>query len=170
MERILCPKPGKSFAIEYLSPALEFRLRKPTTVVDTVVFHATVEPTLKSSLSILRERGFSYHYLVDKDGTAVQCVAPTNVAFHAGQSTGPQGTGVNEYSIGISLVNLNNGIDPFTKAQIETAVLITTRLKTRFPNLKFITTHAAISPGRKNDPDGFPIKDIAEATGLCVWL
>lgn len=145
-------------------------MRKPTTVVDTIVFHATVEPTLKSSLSILKERGFSYHYLIDKDGTAVQCVAPTNVAFHAGKSTGPQGEGVNEYSIGISLVNLNNGIDPFTKAQIEKAILVATRLKSRFPNIKFVTTHASISPGRKSDPDGFPISEVAEASGLSVWL
>ncbi len=139
-------------------------------MVDTIVFHATVEPTLKSSLSILRERGFSYHYLVDKDGKGIQCVAPTNVAFHAGNSVGPQGEGVNEYSIGISLVNLNNGIDPFTKAQMETAALIITKLKARFPNIRFVTTHAAISPGRKSDPDGFEIKVIAEATGLSVWL
>jgi AmpD protein len=134
------------------------------------VLHATVEPTLKGSVSILRERGFSYHFLIDRDGTSVQCVSPKDVAFHAGPSKGPQGEGVNEYSIGISFVNLNDGKDPFTEAQIAEAQFIVHRLKQNYKELKYITTHAAISPGRKDDPAGFPLEAFAMNCELRLWI
>lgn len=145
-------------------------MRRPTTVVDTLVIHATVESSLTGSIDILRERGNSYHYLIDRDGTTVQCVSPREAAFHAGKSMGPQGEGVNEYSLSISMVNLNDGSDPFTTVQIETAQALVKRLKASFPELRFVTTHAAISPNRKDDPKGFPIQEFAEATGLTLWL
>ncbi len=135
-----------------------------------MVIHATVEPTLEGSILILRERGLSYHYIVDRDGSAIQCVSPQDVAFHAGQSTGPQGAGVNEYSLGISLVNLNDGVDPFPPEQLSQLESLVTRLKKAFPSLRFIASHASISPGRKSDPAGFPLASFAETVGLSLWL
>lgn len=131
--------------------------------------HATVEPTLKGALAILRERGFSYHFLIDRDGSATQCVSPVDAAFHAGQSKGPQGAGVNEYSVGISFVNLNDGVDPFTSEQIQSAVFVAKKLKSAFPNLRYVTSHEAISPGRKDDPSGFPMQEFATLAELEVW-
>ena len=139
-------------------------------MVDTVVCHATVEPTLAGSISILRERGNSYHYLIDRDGTTLQCVSPVQAAFHAGKSKGPQGDGVNEYSIGIAFVNENVPERPIEQIQLDTAKELIGRLRSKFAYLKFITTHAAISPGRKDDPIDFPIHELAEATNLHVWL
>jgi N-acetyl-anhydromuramyl-L-alanine amidase AmpD len=149
---------------------LESRARHPETTVDTIVLHATVEPTLQGSLNILRERGFSYHYLIDRDGSVSECVAPNRVAYHAGTSSGPQGEGVNEYSIGISFVNENDGAAPFGENQIQGAIRLVIDLQKRFEPLKWLTTHAAISPGRKNDPVGFPLEEFAGAVGLSVWL
>ena len=106
---------------------------------------------------------------MDKDGASVQCVSPVDVAFHAGQSKGPQGPGVNEYSIGISFVNRNDGVDPFPKEQFDRAVYIAKRLKSVFPNLKYLASHAAISAGRKDDPNGVPLKEFGEAIELEVW-
>jgi AmpD protein len=125
---------------------------------------------LAGSISILRERGNSYHYLIDRDGTTIQCVSPVQAAFHAGKSRGPQGEGVNEYSIGISFVNENVRERPIEQVQIDTAKELIGRLQAKFTHLKFITTHAAISPGRKDDPINFPIQELAEATNLSVWL
>jgi AmpD protein len=153
-----------------LSPPLEHRTRKSTTVIDTVVCHATVEPTLAGSISVLRERGNSYHYLIDRDGTTIQCVSPVQAAFHAGKSRGPQGEGVNEYSIGISFVNENVPDKPIAQIQLDTAIELIKKLRLKFTGLKFITTHAAISPGRKDDPINFPVRELAEATDLHVWL
>ncbi|MBC8065482.1 MAG: N-acetylmuramoyl-L-alanine amidase [Chlorobia bacterium] len=129
-----------------------------------------MESTLTGSISILRERGFSYHYLIDRDGTAIQCVSPVNAAFHAGQSKGPQGEGVNEYSISISFVNKNDGTDPITAQQIDMASFIAKRLKLTFKDLRFVTSHAMISPGRKTDPAGFSIEEFSAAAGLEAWL
>ena len=139
-------------------------------MIDTIVFHSTVENTLAGSISILRERGFSYHYLIDRDGLAIQCVSPVNAAFHAGQSKGPQGEGVNEYSISISFVNENDGKHPLTDQQMEMARFIATRLKLTFKELRYVSSHASISPGRKTDPAGFSIEKFAEAVGLEPWL
>jgi N-acetyl-anhydromuramyl-L-alanine amidase AmpD len=125
---------------------------------------------MRGSIDILRLRGYSYHYLIDKNGDIIQCVSPAHVAFHAGTSDGPQGSGVNEYSIGVSLVNRNDGTDPFATEQIQAATELLAKLKSKFPNLKFVTTHAAISPGRKNDPTGFPLEQFASEVGLSVWL
>lgn len=100
----------------------------------------------------------------------MQCVSPIQAAFHAGKSVGPQGDGVNEYSIGISFVNENTRESPISQIQLDTAKNLISRLRSKFPEIKFITTHAAISPGRKNDPIDFPIQELAEATGLKVWL
>ena len=149
---------------------LESRERLSETMVDTIVLHATVEPTLQGSLDILRERGFSYHFLIDRNGDIAECVDPIRVAYHAGTSKGPQGEGVNEYSIGISFVNENDGSTPFEPAQIAGATRLVTDLRSRFNSLKWLTTHAAISPGRKNDPVGFPLEEFASAVGLSVWL
>lgn len=124
---------------------------------------------MTGSISILRERGNSYHYLIDRDGTTIQCVSPVQAAFHAGKSKGPQGEGVNEYSIGIAFVNENLPEKPIDQVQIDTATELIQRLRAKFEDLKFVTTHANISPGRKNDPVNFPVRELAVATGLDVW-
>lgn len=93
-----------------------------------------------------------------------------NAAFHAGQSKGPQGDGVNEYSISVSFVNKNDGTDPITDQQIEKANFIANRLKLTFKDLRYVTSHAMISPGRKTDPAGFSVEEFARAVGLEAWL
>ena len=108
--------------------------------------------------------------MIDRDGTTVECVSPAEAAYHAGISKGPQGDGVNEYSIGVSFVNRNDGEDPFTKPQLTSAEQLAIDLRSKFSNLRYVTTHAAVSPERKNDPLGFPLNEVASAVNLSVWL
>lgn len=67
---------------------------------------------------------------------------------------------MNSYSIGISLVNLNNGIDPYPQAQREALSVLCTALLGTEPTLKYITTHWAVSPGRKSDPKKYPLEEL----------
>lgn len=155
--------------ISVLSPWLAHRARKRGTVIDTIVMHATAGSSLIGAIETLQERGLSYHYLIEKDGTTTKCVPYQSCAFHAGASVGPQGKACNEYSIGISFVNMNNGKDPYTKEQSQAATDLIVTLRGAIPGVKWITTHYWISPGRKDDPKGFDIGALAEATSLSLW-
>jgi N-acetyl-anhydromuramyl-L-alanine amidase AmpD len=79
------------------------------------------------------------------------------------------GTSVNSTSIAISLVNLNDGHDDYTEAQIEVVEELVKQLKAAMPTLKFLTTHYEVSPKRKTDPIEFPVAAIAAKTGLTHW-
>ena len=61
------------------------------------------------------------------------------------------------YFVPIEMVNLNDGKDPYTPAQIRVVHNLIYFLKIRFP-LKYITSHEyiAVPHGRKTDPKGFP--------------
>lgn len=140
---------------------------------DTVVLHASAGSTFSGALQALKQRELSYHYIIEDeretDGLVRKCVPYGRVAFHAGKSFGPKGSNVNNYSVGISFVNRNDGLDGYSKAQIQAARDLILELKQAIPTLKYITTHFAISPGRKTDPRNFPVKELAAAVGLETW-
>jgi N-acetyl-anhydromuramyl-L-alanine amidase AmpD len=139
---------------------------------DTVVLHATAGSTFAGALSALKARELSYHYVIEdqreSDGLVRKCVPYGRVAFHAGKSEGPHGANVNSYSVGISFVNLNDGLDGYSLKQYAACLELIQSLKTALP-LKYITTHAFISPGRKTDPREFPIEQMAHDCGLELW-
>lgn len=136
--------------------------------VTTIVLHATAGSSLAGALSALKSRELSYHYIVEKDGTVTKCVPYGRVAFHAGQSSGPEGANVNGYSVGISFVNRNDGTDPYTEVQIQACDQLIRELKAAVPSIVYLTTHYAISPGRKTDPRGFPCSKV-NSVGLQMW-
>jgi N-acetylmuramoyl-L-alanine amidase len=162
--RIPFPQPwvspgyAKFFWIQ--SPHFDRRPDRYFTDVDTVVLHATVSTTLEGTTRwfTMPQAKVSAHFTIDKDGSIIQHVSTFDRAWHAGGSRDPLGrTGVNDFSIGIELVNMNDGIDPYTDAQIEVTGFLIGALKRRFP-LKQIVSHEyiAVPPGRKSDPKGFP--------------
>ncbi|HET9218422.1 MAG TPA: N-acetylmuramoyl-L-alanine amidase, partial [Terriglobia bacterium] len=128
-------------------------------VVDTVVLHATVLNTIDEVVARFSDAGnrVSSHYTIDRDGTVV-CHVPERLrAWHAGQSKMRDGRQrVNDFSIGIELVNLNDGIDPFPSEQIEAMRRLLKAIVLRHP-IRNIVTHyeCADPPGRKSDPVGF---------------
>jgi N-acetylmuramoyl-L-alanine amidase len=140
--------------------------KKPVT---TVVYHATAGGNLSGAVSTLKAKGFSYHVLIDKDGTVWKAVPYTRVAYHAGKSDGPEGKNVNDYSVGICFVNKNDGIDPLTPAQLQAARDYTLELKAVFPSLRWGCTHFGVSWGRKVDPKLFDLRSFCAAVGLEAW-
>ncbi len=133
--------------------------RPAGTCVDTVVLHATVLNTLDEVVAHFGspDTRVSAHYTIDRDGTVVSHVPEENRAWHAGQSRMQDGrTGVNDFSIGIELVNLNDGEDPFPEQQIQAMRDLVRGIATRHP-IRHIVTHyeCADPPGRKSDPNGF---------------
>jgi len=130
-------------------------------VIDTVVVHATVINTMEGTQRAFLDdkvRRVSAHYVVDRDGSIVQMVDERCTAWHAGVSELDGRSGVNEFSIGVELVNLNDGVDPYPPAQMEALARIIRDLRNRrqIPDER-IVSHAQIARpvGRKSDPLGF---------------
>ena len=127
--------------------------------VDTVVIHATVIDSLQE---VIRHFGdsaskVSAHYTIDRDGTTVSHVPENRRAWHAGQSKMKDGrTHVNDFSIGIELVNRNDGVDPFPQIQIQSLRRLLTAIVSRH-NIQHIIPHyeCADPSGRKSDPVGY---------------
>jgi hypothetical protein len=94
--------------------------------------------------------------LVAKNGTVFRLVQDNRSAWHAGVSAIPPLHGdVNDFSIGIEIENLNDGLDPYPKAQMDATVELVQGLVKKFgvPR-QFLVTHRAIAlpRGRKSDP------------------
>ena len=174
-------------SVECIQPWLAHRPRRGATVVDTVVLHATCNDDLTAKLTELKDRGLSYHYMIDRFGVPHKCVPYSAVAFHAGNSYGPheatrgtsreqdshhnfvEMTSVNEYSLGICVVNCNEPTDPCTPEQEEACIWLLKELRTSLPSLKYLTTHYWVSPGRATDPANLDVAKIAAKTGLEIW-
>jgi N-acetyl-anhydromuramyl-L-alanine amidase AmpD len=128
--------------------------------VNCVVMHATAGPTLDHCLRAFRssKREVSAHFIVDRDGKVVQCVPVEKKAWHAGISEWNGEPGVNAYSIGIEMVNVNDGKQPYPDAQYEAVARLIRLLRTVYylPDGR-IVSHAeiALPHGRKSDPLGF---------------
>src|SRR5579859_2118714 len=111
-------------------------VRPKSAVVDTVVVHSTVIPTLERTTDAFQsaKSQVSSHFTIGKDGSIVENVSTFNRAWHAGVSRDAEGRGnVNDFSIGIELVNLDDGIDPYPKAQVQALHNLIGALKRRFP-------------------------------------
>jgi N-acetyl-anhydromuramyl-L-alanine amidase AmpD len=127
--------------------------------IDTIVLHATVLNTLHEVIEKFAdpESRVSSHYTIDRDGTIASHVPEERRAWHAGKSKMRDGrVGVNDFSIGIELVNLNDGQDPFPEDQIRAMRGLLRAILARYP-IRHIVTHyeCADPPGRKSDPAGF---------------
>ena len=137
-----------------------------------IVLHATEQESVEESLLTLRTRNsggrVSAHYLVGRKGDLYQLVSDEHRAWHAGGGRWGTITDVNASSIGIELDN--NGVDPFSPAQIASLIRLLDDLCTRLdiPRTQIIA-HADMAPTRKRDPSRlFPWKQLADA-GFGRW-
>lgn len=154
-------------------PSPNVDARPPLAAVNCIVLHATVEPTLEGTMGIFLDprRKVSAHFVVGRDGRVVQMVPVEMRAWHAGTSILDGVNKVNDYSVGIEMVNLNNGSDPYPTAQLDAVAGLIRFIRARYdvPDER-IVSHAVIAlpPGRKSDPAGFDfdrIKALARIGG-----
>ena len=154
-----------------------------------VVLHATAGGNVSGAVETLRDRGLSYHAIVAPDGLIFKGCPLGSVAFHAGNSYGPNEAArgvsraqnkvkeftarptpcVNGYSVGLAFVNLDDGKDAYDAPQVDALAWFVGEVRKQFPGIKWITTHAIVSPGRKIDPLGFDLDAFAKRVGLPVW-
>jgi hypothetical protein len=140
--------------------------------ISAIVMHATANDNLEGVINWFgQQRGkdsVSAHYTIGKAGRIVQHVADEKRAWHAGKSFWKGRESLNAWSIGIELVNLNDGRDPYPEAQHQANVQLCAYLCKRYAiNPDMIVTHYQISPGRKTDPRGYDMaRLIREVKGL----
>lgn len=142
--------------------------------IDTVVIHSTAGSTLYGTVKWFEtpRSQVSAHFTIGKDGTIIQHVSTYDRAWHAGESVDAlDRSNVNHHSVGIELVNLNNGRDPYPKRQLESLKHVLYMLSRRHP-LVLITSHENIArpKGRKSDPAGFPWEELDEFAGLGIKI
>lgn len=143
--------------------------------IDMVVLHYTGMPTAEAALKRLCDprAEVSAHYLVDEDGSILQCVPEARRAWHAGRSFWKGETDINSRSIGVEIVNPGHehGYRPFPDAQIEAVITLVRDVCNRHGiHPWMVLGHSDIAPDRKQDPgELFPWARLAEAgVGLYV--
>ena len=149
------------------APMVSLRLSSPNANsrkvgmrVDTIVLHHTTLATLDETVQFFQDPSseVSAHYIVGKDGVIVQMVPDAMRAWHAGASSDAHGrTDVNDFSLGIELVNEGDGAHPYPEAQLLALDSLIKALIKKHP-IRDIASHEYVAdpPGRKHDPIGFP--------------
>ncbi len=120
--------------------------------VKAIVLHSTAGASAESSIEWLRKIKLSYHYIIERDGLIYKCVPTSRIAFHAGKSRSYLGENLNRYSIGVAFANREDLNEPLTDEQREACALLVKQLKKAIPSIVCLTTHFAVSRGRKTDP------------------
>ena len=125
--------------------------------IDAIVLHHTGGGTLESNVAWLAspESRLSAHYVIGKDGTVVHAVRDEDRAWHAGVSRLGDRDRVNDFSIGIEIVNDGDNVDPYPPAQMEAlARLVAWLVQAHGIGLDRIIGHryVALPEGRKVDP------------------
>jgi len=135
----------------------KFFSKRQGDIVDSLVFHSTEIP-FKESLQMLcggTDREVSSHFLINLDGAIYQFVDTDDMAWHAGKSFWRGREGINQYSIGFELVDVddNNQTVDFTAKQMNSLVLLCKKIMAEYNiDQRNIVAHSDIAPDRKKDP------------------
>jgi LysM repeat protein len=140
-----------------------FNRRPNRNDIHAIVIHATANTTLEGVISWFNnpEAQVSAHYTIGKDGRIVQHVRDHDRAWHAGGSTWKRVPNVNNYGLGIELVNLNNGQDPYPEEQHQANVRLCAFLCRKYriqPEDIMGHLDIAVPKGRKTDPRGYDLE------------
>ncbi|MFA5936697.1 MAG: N-acetylmuramoyl-L-alanine amidase [Candidatus Paceibacterota bacterium] len=144
----------------HISPNKQTMKSRPISVI---VIHATATPSLASPLAWLCDpkSRVSAHYLIDVTGDIYQLVDDMDIAWHAGTSMWNGIHGVNSISIGIELVNANDGKMPYSQAQVAAVTELVKSLSYQHGvKPEDVVAHYDVAPGRKNDPVGFDFETL----------
>jgi len=146
-------------------PSPNFDERPDSNNITTIVVHATANSTLIGVVSWFQNPTayVSAHYVIGKDGRIVQMVKDEDRAWHAGKSEWRGVPNVNDYGLGIELVNLNDGQDPYPEAQYHSLAKLCQALTHEYSiSTEDIVGHYQVSPGRKTDPRGLDINKLRQ--------
>lgn len=146
-------------------PSINYNQRPENTKIDTIIIHHTAPFASLTRVGYFFQdinSRVSAHYTVGKEGLIIQSVDDKNRAWHAGPSSWLGKYNVNDFSIGIEILNDGDGKDPFTPLQYNALVkLVSFLMKKHNIPLERVVGHRDIGfpLGRKVDPaDNFDWK------------
>jgi N-acetyl-anhydromuramyl-L-alanine amidase AmpD len=168
---------------------------RPKDVQPTLlILHATAGASAKSSIDYLRKKGNAYHFIIARDtkdsdwtyksdgteSTVFQCVRYHHWGRHVSTKIpvpGTNGGDINDYSIAISLANLQKhvpgdpetGPEEYTAQQFLALNELIVLVKKELPTLKLLTTHAVVQPWNRADPTRIDGPALAERHGFTWW-
>ena len=143
--------------------------------VDTLVLHYTGMVSAEAALARMTDARakVSAHWCIGEDGTLWRLVPEERRAWHAGVSEWRGRHSVNDFSIGIELVNPGHehGYRPFPQAQMDALLDLARAIVARHPiDPRNVVAHSDIAPTRRQDPgELFDWARVARA-GIGVWL
>tara|TARA_B100000530_G_scaffold173804_1_gene109743 strand:- start:1387 stop:1989 length:603 start_codon:yes stop_codon:yes gene_type:complete len=134
-----------------------------------VVLHYTETVSVFETLRALDTRKLSAHFVLNHSGSIIQLVDTEKKAWHAGPSCFRNRKNVNDFSIGIELVNpgfykkksfwrygwsVRAGREwaNWPSQQIKSLNELLSWIRSQHPNCKSIVGHDMIAPARKVDP------------------
>lgn len=152
-------------------PASNWTDRKGQAIVGIVV-HGT-GGGLKSSLSTLKHgdnRGVSIHALISQDGTIYVMLPDEKGANHAGAASSSftldgktyRGAAVNRATLGVELVNMQDGRDPYPPIQLRSLGWLVNHWRSLHGRLP-VLRHADLDPTRRRDPYQLTTQQIEQA-------
>ena len=167
----MTPRPDSTW-----KPSPNFRTprRKPVTAI---IIHATAGECAGALRTLCDPRTdnpaarVSAHYLVDRDGTITHLVHESDEAWHAGESIWNGVPNVNDFSVGIELVNRNDGLDPYPEPQLAACAALVKAIMTDYGVQRAdVVGHVDIVDGATpedkaarlllhSDPKAFPWED-----------
>ena len=110
----------------------------------------------------------SAHFLLRRDGQALQFVSCDRRAWHAGQSSWRGRENCNDWSIGIELEGLEG--ETFEPAQYQSLTGLLQAIACRYPVAELVG-HEHVAPGRKHDPGaGFDWARLSRQAGFPATL
>ncbi|KLT73398.1 N-acetyl-anhydromuranmyl-L-alanine amidase [Neisseria arctica] len=116
------------------------------------LFTNSIDPHAHPFFSVLTELRVSSHFLITRQGEAVQFVSCDDMAYHAGISSFQGREKCNAFSIGIELEGCD--FEPFSEAQYQCLGKLLRALASAYP-IEAVTGHQDIAPDRKTDPGHF---------------
>ena len=132
-----------------------------------VIIHYTGMQSEIESLKRLKDPKYmvSCHYIISRTGKVTQMVREENIAWHAGKSKWKKYKNLNNFSIGIELVNKGHqfGYQNFSHQQISSLTKLCKKIKKKYLIRKEnFLGHSDIAPLRKIDPgEKFPWKKLS---------
>jgi N-acetylmuramoyl-L-alanine amidase len=153
--RVILPKPAVTWVY---SPNADARTNPEG--ITCLVIHDTQTPGVRSAKVIANHFANPHseaaaHFIIGKAGEIIQCVDESRRAWHVGPSLFEGVPKVNDYAIGIELVNAEDGVDPFTDAQYQSLAALSGYIVSRYgiPFERIVGHRDVAMPlGRKQDP------------------
>ena len=149
------------------------KIRKNRDIKLIVIHYTGMQSKIESIKRLLSPKHkVSCHYLIDRKGQILRIVDENKVAWHAGKSKWKNFRNLNNYSIGIELVNKGHefGYEKFTNLQVKSLIKLCQILKKKYKiKDSNIVGHSDIAPLRKRDPgEKFPWKKLNKKN-IGIW-